>query len=148
MATNYTTQASKAVLPPRFVHAGQIQVSSVFALTAALAVNDVITMAQLPIGAVVMDVIISTDTALDTNAGGSTISFQVGDQGSATRYIGTKTQGGNNVPLVPYHMDQQGGHQYRVDATSNQLLVKVQAGPATGATTGNLRVSVSYAMDN
>jgi len=145
MATNYTTQASKATANPKFLEAGQCQVCSVFALSAALAINDVINMLTLPIGATVCDVCISSDTALDTNAA-STLAFQVGDQGNATRYIATHVQG-NNIPMAPYHMDQAGGHQYKADATSNIIQIKVQAAPATAAAAGNLRLTIEYSMD-
>ena len=145
MATNYTTQASKATANPKFIEVGQIQVCSVFALSAALAINDDITMLKLPIGAVVCDVCISSDAALDTNAA-STLSFQVGDQTMANRYITTHLQG-NNQAMAPYHMDQASGHQYVADATSNLVQIKVQAAPATAAVTGNLRLTIEYSMD-
>lgn len=144
MATNYTTQASKATANAKFLHEGTLNVSSVFALSAALAINDVITMMNLPVGANIVDVIISSDTALDTN-GASTLSYQVGDAGNATRYITTHVQG-NNIPMAPYHMDQASGC-WVVTAGNTQVLIKVQAAPATGATTGNLRCTVVYNMD-
>ena len=148
MATNYTTQASKATANPKFVEVGQIQVCSVFALSAALAIGDIINMLVLPIGAVVCDVCISSDTALDTNAA-STLSFQVGDQTTPGRYIGGAAGHvqGNNIPMAPYHMDQASGHQWKADATSNIIQMKVFAAPATAAVTGNLRLTIEYSMD-
>lgn len=145
MANNYPTQASKATANPKFLEAGQIAVCSVFPLSAALTLGDTITMLSLPVGAIVFDMTISSDTALDTNAA-STLAYQVGDGVTATRYIGTHPQG-NNQPMSPYHLDQALGHQYQVTATTNKIVITVQAAPATGATTGNLRCTVEYSMD-
>jgi hypothetical protein len=145
MATNYATQASKARANPKFIEAGQIQVSSVFPLSAALAAGDTINMLTMPIGATVCDVCISSDTPLDTNAV-STLSFQVGDAGLANRYIGTHLQG-NNQAMIPYHMDQAAGHQYVAAAGSQQIVITVVGAAATGAVAGNLRLTVEYSMD-
>jgi hypothetical protein len=145
MATAYLTQASKARANPKFIEAGQVQVCSVFALSAALAAGDTIAMLTMPIGATVCDVCISSDTPLDTNVA-STLSFQVGDAALATRYIGTHVQG-NNIPMAPYHMDQASGHQFVAAAGAQQVIMTVIGAAATGAVAGNLRLTIEYSMD-
>lgn len=125
--------------------AADTTVVAVFALTAALATNDIIQMMSVPSGAYICDVILATD-ALDTNAA-STISYDVGDSNAAQRYIAAKAQG-NNVALPPYHMDQKNGLGYKTGANSGDTLieVKVHAGPATGATSGQVVLAVRYSM--
>jgi hypothetical protein len=145
MATNYTTGSNKAQANPKFLQEGTVTVCAIFPLSAALAINDTIVMMVLPLGATVVDAIISSDTPLDTNAA-STLSFQVGDAVLATRYIGTHVQG-NNQAMAPYNLDQASGHQYVVVAGTQQIIIKVQAAPATPATTGNLRLTMQYSMD-
>ena len=141
----YLANKAQPGVNPKFIEQGQVAVCSVFALTAALAINDTITFLSLPLNAVVFDVCISSDTPLDTNVA-STLSFQIGDAVLATRYIGTHIVG-NNIPMAPYHLDQASGHQFVVIAGTQQVIGKVIAGPATGAVAGNLRCTVEYSMD-
>lgn len=143
--TTYSGTKQATGIQPKFIERGEIKVCSSFALSAALVLNDVVQMVTLPVGATVTSVLLSTDTALDTNAS-STIAYSVGDGGSATRYISAKAQG-NNIPLAPYAMDQAAGHQFVITSSTNVIQVKVSTGPATGATTGTMRLTVGYSMD-
>lgn len=146
MAT-YNASKQAAGIEPKYLQAGLIAVSSVFALTAAFGLADLVNMVTVPSGATIIDTILSSDTALDTNAT-STISYDVGDSNAAQRYVAAKAQG-NDLPLAPYHMDQAPGHQYKTgtNAGDTTLVVKIHAAPATGAATGNLRLTVLYSMD-
>jgi hypothetical protein len=138
-------QPNSAVL--QNVTGSSVRVST-FALTAALALNDTITMCYLPDNAVVLDVAIATDTALDTNAA-STIAYDVGDAGSANRFIAAVAQG-NNIPLpiTASTLSATMGYQYTTSGaeTKNAIIVTVHTAPATGATTGTLRLKISYSM--
>jgi len=129
-------------------HAGNMTVVSTFALTAAFAIGDTITMCFLPDNAVVTNVKIATDTALDTNAA-STIAYDVGDAGSANRFIAAVAQG-NNIPLpiTSSLFSATLGYQYTTSAgeTKNAIIVTIHTAPATGATTGTLRLAVDYSM--
>lgn len=142
MATYTGTRAASGV-EPIYNAVGDVTVVSTFALSVALATNDLLNMVNLPSGAYIIDVVLSTD-ALDTNAA-STIAYDVGDSNSATRYISNKAQG-NNAALAPYHMDQAAGLGYQTGANSGDttVVVKVHTGPATGATSGTVRLAVTY----
>jgi len=124
---------------------GDTTVVAVYNLAGALALNDLIQMADLPTGAYIVDVVLAAD-ALDTNAT-STLAYDVGDSNSATRYINNKTQG-NNTALGPYHMDQKGGLGYKIgtNAGDNTIVVKIRVGPATAATTGQVVLAATYSM--
>lgn len=147
--TAYTATMAQAGVAAVQNHVGTTSVISTFALTAALAANDTITMMNIPINAIITDVAISTDTALDTNAS-STIAYDVGDGSSANRFIAALAQG-NNVALPITHMTKSTGlgYQYTTSGAENplpQIIVTVHTGPATGATSGTLRVLVAYSM--
>ena len=142
--TTYTADLEAAGVQPVQNATGDVTRVAIFALTAAFGLNDLVKMLTLPANAYVVDVVIGTDAALDTNAT-STISYDVGDSNAAQRYIAAKAQG-NNVPLPPYHMDQAAGLGYQIGTNTgdNVVVVKIHAAPATGATSGNLRVAVTY----
>jgi hypothetical protein len=147
MATNYTTGSNKAptATNPKFIQEGTIPVHCIFPVNTAFVINDTVLMAVVPIGATMLDCILSSDGAMDSNAA-STLSFQIGDQTVANRYITTHLQG-NNQAMAPYHMDQGGGSGFVITATTNQIIAKVIAAPATGATGVNLRLTLFYSMD-
>jgi hypothetical protein len=141
MATNYSAAQANANVPPKYLHAGAIVRSASFALSAALVVNDVIQMFKLPAGATVHEVILASDD-LDTN-GTPTIKLDVGDATAANRFISQSTVGqAGGVGRT----DQAGGVGYKYSADT-MLQVKVNTAPATGATTGNVTLTVAYSMD-
>lgn len=143
--TTYTADREAAGVEPIQNAIGDITVFGVFALSAALATGDLIQMMTLPANAYVTDVALATD-ALDTN-GSSTIAYDVGDSNAAARYISDKVQP-NDAALGPYHMDQKGGLGYKIgtNAGDNVVVVKVHTGPATGATSGQVVLAVTYNM--
>lgn len=137
------TYRSPKVAPgvqPRHEPQGLLSVTGTYALAGALALNDIVEMVKLPRGAAVLDVVLTTD---DLDTGGSpAIVLAVGDYGDAARFITGATigQAGGlaraGTKAVPY--------VYSDDAI---VTVKVTTGPATGAATGNVSLTVIYTMD-
>lgn len=145
--TTYTADRMASGVEPVQNATGDVCVIAVFSLTAALAANDIIQMMKLPALAYVSDVVLATD-ALDTNVA-STIAYDIGDSNSAARYVSDKAQG-NNAALPPYHLDQKGGLGYQIGTNTgdNTIQVKVHTGPATGATSGQVVLAVTYSMQS
>ena len=141
MATNYSSPQAAGNIPPKYLHAGAIVRSATFALTAALAVNDTIQMFKLPAGAVIHEVILASDD-VDTN-GTPTIKFDVGDATTANRFISATTVGQTGGVA---RMDQAPGVGFKY-AADTVIQVKVNTAPATGASSGNITLTVSYSMD-
>jgi hypothetical protein len=141
MASTFSSSQAAAGVSPKYLHAGAIVRSASYAITAALVVNDVIQMFKLPAGATVHDVILAADD-LDTN-GTPTIALDVGDATTANRFISASTvarAGGVG------RTDQAGGVGYQYSADT-MVQVKVSTAPATGATSGNITLTVAYTMD-
>lgn len=105
----------------------------------ALELNDVLQMVKVPKGFQVMEVVLST-TDLDTN-GAPTIELSVGDGGNTSRFISgsgstiAETSGGYA------RLSVVGGHGY-IYTEEDTIDVLVLTGPATGATSGTIKVSV------
>ncbi len=115
----------------------------------ALAANNVIEMVELPPGMVPVDVLLDT-TDLDTN-GAPTISLDVGvmagDVGStvfASRTTGAQFIAGSTIGRTGglARADVIGASRLAPTETSRSIGVRVAAAPATGATTGTVRLSV------
>lgn len=139
MASTYVaTNAGTGVQP----HAG-IGVHTAYSsyeLTAALVVDDVIQMLKVPIGAIILDVVLSTDD-LDTS-GSPTLVLDVGDGDNDDRLISASTVG--QAGGVAY-MDEIDAllYQYTADDTID---VSVKTAPATGASSGTINLAVTYTM--
>jgi len=140
MPTAYTaTQTGAADTVPGVGDGHAVKaICGVFALTAALAAGDTISTPNLPNGATVLDVILSTSD-LDTN-GTPTITFDVGDAAVSNRYIAASNVGQaggvarmNQPAAAPFTLTSKG-----------PVVAKVNAGPATGATTGTVAVTVIF----
>lgn len=140
MATySSTTFTSQPAIYPR--NAGEtITVFAQYALTAALALNDVIRMLTVPAGCIIADAVLVADD-LDTG-GAPAITLDVGIAGADTDQLfaaSTVAQAGGVVrPTI--------ATAFRDAATTADRTVQVlvKAGPATGATTGKIGLSVSY----
>lgn len=141
MATLLSDKAVAGVQPKASINR-DITVVSVFTLSAALALNDIIRGTEMPNGATVTDVVLST-TDLDTN-GTPLISVSVGDTGDPDRFILSNIVGraGGVASL-----DNLVGHGHKYTTSGNFVDLTVVAGPATGAVTGTVRMAVSYTMD-
>lgn len=114
---------------------------AVYTLTAALALNDVIQMIPVAEGERVVDLqLVSED--LDTN-GTPTIVLDVGDGDDTDRYIDGSTigQAGGHARLGSgIDSDAEAIAVNNLYAAADTIDVLVQAGPATGATTGTIRL--------
>lgn len=114
---------------------------AVYTLTAALALNDVIQMIPVAAGERVVDLqLISED--LDTN-GTPAIVLDVGDGDDTDRYIDGSTIGqtGGMARLGQgVATDAAAIAINRLYAAADTIDVLVQAAPATGATTGTIRL--------
>jgi hypothetical protein len=113
-----------------------------YEISAALALNDVIQMVKVPNGAVVSNVVLATDD-LDTH-GTPTIVLDVGDGGDTDRYIDGATVGQAGGVTDSSNLAIGGiGYEYTDEDTIDIL---VQAAPATGATSGTLKLIVHYTI--
>lgn len=141
MATLNTTAAS-ANQPRTAGAAGNVKTMyASYSLTAALAANDVIDMFKVPSGARITGIALK---ASDLDTGGSpSIVLDVGDSGDTDRLIDGATigqAGGTSTSLV-----SSTGQFYQYTAET-MISVLVQAGPATGATSGTVELAVTYIM--
>ena len=113
-----------------------------YEITAALALNDVVQMVKVPAGAIVSNVVLATDD-LDTN-GTPAIVLDVGDGGDTDRYIDGSTVGQAGGITDSSNLAIDGiGYTYSVEDTIDGL---VQVAPATGATSGTIKLIVSYTI--
>ena len=139
MATFYTNQALGRG-PMHSVGGGSQRVVAYaeYSLTAALALNAVINMMWLPSGAIVTRVDIGGD---DLDSGGSpTITLDVGDATTANRFVSADASaktGVSSSTAVNFY-------QYTADT---RIQVKCSAAPATGATSGKIKLAVEYLLD-
>lgn len=109
-----------------------------YTLSAALALNDVIQMVKVPLGAKIVGMTLAV-TDLDTG-GSPAIVLDVGDDGDTDRFIDGSTIGQaggatNDILFSGY------GYTYTAD---NTIDVLVQVAPATGATSGTIKLAVTY----
>jgi hypothetical protein len=120
--------------------AGQpVTVYSEYAIGAALALNDLIRMVKMPAGARVLGVTLGAD---DLDTGGSpAITLDVGDDADPDRYVAASTIGQTGAAPTGAILKAGFGYVYSEDDTIDIL---VKAAPATGATTGTLRLAATY----
>lgn len=148
MATTFTATKVASTIPPKGTHQGVIAVRSVYTLLAALVINDVIQMVTVPKYAQILEIILTSDD-LDSN-GSPLITLSVGDGNLADRFIKADTvaQAGGIVRLGAGLTAalQSGGVGYRYTA-EDTIDVKVIAAPATGATAGDISLTVLYHLD-
>lgn len=113
-----------------------------YEITAALALNDVVQMVKVPAGAIVSNVVLATD---DLDTGGTpAIVLDVGDGGDADRYIDGSTVGQTGGITDSSNLAIDGiGYTYSVEDTIDVL---VQVAPAAGATSGTIKLIVSYTI--
>lgn len=140
MATTQGTRAAATVQQRADVGPFVIVDSVTTSITANVTANDIIESIKVPRGARILEVIAA---ATDMDTGGSpTMSFQVGDGGSASRFIGTSV-----IPTTAgiVRMDQFGGvnYQYTADDTIDIKWIAVAATFAAGT----ISLIVMYRMD-
>lgn len=117
-----------------------ISVRGVINLSAALALNDILEMVKLPANHVIVDCVLDTDD-LDTN-GAPLISLTAGlTAGTVAELIGANTVGQAGGVA---RMDAVAGVRVAASSSDRVVGVKITTGPATGATTGQIGLTVSY----
>lgn len=120
--------------------AGQpVTIYSEYAIGAALVINDVIQMVKVPKGARIVGVTLGADD-LDTN-GAPTITLDVGDGGVSDRFVAASTIAQSGAAPATGIAKAGFGYVYTADDTVDVL---VKAAPATGATSGSIRLAVTY----
>lgn len=134
--TQTSSQVAAGIQPK--TRLGLNTVNAVFEIDHALELNDVIQMVKVPAGAKITEVILATDD-LDTN-GTPLLGLDVGDGSDDNRFISASTIGRTSGVA---RLDQVDGLNY-VYAAEDTIDVSVQAAPATGATSGTIRLTVIY----
>jgi hypothetical protein len=117
-------------------------VTAEYEISAALALNDVLEMVKVPAGAIVVGCVLATDD-LDTN-GTPTIVLDVGDGSDTDRYIDGSTVG-QAGGVTDFSNLAIGGIGYTY-TSEDTIDILVQAAPATGATSGTIKLSVFYTI--
>lgn len=143
MATTYYSVEITRGDVTRYNEKGNFEVYGHFALSAALIVDDVIQMVKVPNGARVLSMEIYCDD-LDTNVA-PTILFDIGDDGDTNRFAEAVTLGQSAGFLRGIQTEAGFCYQYTANNTIDLL---VNTAPATGATSGDIKMRVTLAMDN
>ena len=122
---------------------GLMEETATYTLTAALALNDVIQMVRIPQNATIISMTLSADD-LDSN-GSPAIVLDVGDGSDTDRFIDGSTigQAGGVEPAI----NNKAGHLHQY-TSEDTIDVLVQVAPATGATSGTIKLSVIYTLAN
>ena len=140
MATTFTNAKAAAGVQAR-VGLDTITVFAEHEISAALVVNDVIQMVKVPAGAVILDVKLASD---DLDSAGPAIVLDVGDGTVTDRFIdGATVAQGSGVTSL----NEVDGLLYEYTA-EDTIDILVQVAPATGATSGTLRLAVTYTMQS
>lgn len=134
-----TNSAQARLAAPGHGFGGNVKVSyGSVAFTGTITTADAATVCNLPVGAIVLGVTLESDD-LDTNAT-PTITLNVGDAGSATRYFSASTvaQAGtsSSAPATT-------GLLWTVTEGNTAVRIAVANNAATSAD-GNVRVAVMY----
>lgn len=116
-----------------------------FTVTAALALNDVINLFNLPAMARVLAFAIDVPD-LDSN-GAPAIKLNVGDTANGSAQYVSQSTVGQSAGIISYPKDGVAGSVGTRYTADDKLAITVQTGPATGATTGTFHAWVMYEMD-
>ena len=135
-----TNSVQSRLAAPGHGFGGNLKVSyGEVAFSGTITTADAATVLNLPIGAIIHSVTIESD---DLDTGGSpAITLNVGDAGSATRYLSASTVAQAGTTSVATAAT---GLLYTVTGTSDTAVrIAVAANAATSAA-GNVRVAVTY----
>jgi hypothetical protein len=137
-----TNSAQSRLSAPGHGFGGTHKVSYGFVdFTGTITTADAANVCQLPVGAIVLGVLAESDD-LDTNAS-PTITLNVGDAGSATRYLSASTIAQTGTTAVSTLAT---GLFYQVTGTSDTMVrIAVAANAATSAA-GTVRIAVEYVI--
>jgi len=135
-----TNSVQSRLSAPGHGFGGSLKVSyGEVAFSGTITTADAATVLNLPIGAIIHSVTIESDD-LDTN-GTPTITLNVGDAGSANRYLAASTVAQAGTTAVATAAT---GLLYTVTGTNDTAVrIAVAANAATSAA-GNVRVAVAY----
>ena len=119
--------------PPKYIENGMVVRSATYSFTANQSAGDIVQMVPIPKGAQIAALALQ----IDGKAAGADIVCQVGDGGSATRFL-TSVSGSAVAQMV-------GGLGYSYSAEDT---IDVKVSSVTSATAGgSIRLTVSYTMD-
>lgn len=141
MATFNNAKVATGVMPR-----ARLGVEAVYAtqtLTAALANADVINFLKIPAGAYIMNIAIESSD-LDTN-GTPTLAWTLGDSSAANKFCAA----GSACSIVGRTGGRENARSYFSPgpyAADDTLKLTVTTGPATGAASGLIKVSMLYTM--
>lgn len=145
MATTYSSSKVAATVQAR----SGIDITAVYMTyeaSVALVIDDIIQMVKVPLGATVLELILSVDD-LDT---GSTLVLDVGDGSDDDRYIlgSTIGQGGGTVRLGSGITGATAANALNYAYTAEDTIdVHVDTAPAGGGT-GTVALAVIYTMNS
>jgi len=152
MATLYSSlfdSAGVRKLQPRWQSGATLTVTGQYTFTSAFSNADVIQMVPIPKDAKIVNWTLSS-TDNDTN-GTPTLTYDLGDGGDVDRFaagLTTGQAGGNAMPSSGRTVTTSSGvvnvglgYKYTEDDTID---IVIAAGPATGATSGTIILSVTY----
>lgn len=144
--TTYVGSATGDTYIPRVVYDnGVTAVTGVFNLTAALALGDIIQLADVPAGAEIDDVILDS-AKIDTGATPA-IEFEVGTATTPGLFI-TGATVGQTGGIQHSNVAGAGGYQFPQTTNDERYTIQAQVttAPATGAAAGRVAVTVLYRL--
>lgn len=126
-----------------------VAVRADYALSAALVVNDIIEMLELPPGMVVVDVILDTadlDTGTTITLSVGILAGTVGDTTVANRTNGAQFIASSTIGQTGgiARLSVTGGTRVAPSDDRRSIGVSVPVAPTTGATTGTVSLTVLY----
>ena len=141
-ATTFTSSQAASTVNPRTCENAVCVATGAYAIGAALVVNDVIQMVRVPAGATILEVQLSSD---DLDSAGPSIVLDVGDGSVTDRFIDGSLAAQVAANDVISRINQIGGVAYTYTA-EDTIDILVQVAPATGASSGTLKLTVFYTM--
>lgn len=141
-ATTYSSGQVASTVNPRTCDGNVCTAVGVYEVTAAIVIADVFQMVKVPAGATILEVTLQTD---DLDTAGPSVVLDVGDGTTTDRFIDgclTAQVAANDVAC---RINQIDGHGY-VYTAEDTIDVIAQAAPATSATSGTIRLTVTYTM--
>jgi len=146
------TDYAKGIKPMPVAQGSEIvAVRMEYSLAAALALNDVIYMGDLPVDHVPVDFMVDADD-LDTN-GAPAIVLDVGIINATDNGLSAASDDGGAGWLLSSNIGQAGGmarpttnvlSRVKPTSSSRRVGVHVSTGPATGATSGKVGLTLLY----
>lgn len=141
-ATTFTSSQAASTINPRTCDNAVCSASGEYEITAALVISDVVQMVRVPAGATILEVTLATD---DLDTGAAAIVLDVGDGTTTDRFIDASLAAQVAANDVVSRINQVDGLNYKYTA-EDTIDVIVATAPATGTTSGTIRLTVTYTM--